>query len=129
MRIIMKSLLLWLAVVSFIFAEGEVGAQQSDTRSSNPSASAPQRSPTPAGHDSPPDSPKTLEDTIDASEDDEPPSRKLIRWNEYQGPNFTLQFGAGILYDYGASAQDQDSKRQIAMYPCLLYTSPSPRDS
>ncbi|HZJ43453.1 MAG TPA: porin [Pyrinomonadaceae bacterium] len=113
----MKSLLLWLAVVSFIFAEGEVGAQQSDTRSSNPSASAPQRSPTPAGHDSPPDSPKTLEDTIDASEDDEPPSRKLIRWNEYQGPNFTLQFGAGILYDYGAFAQDQDSKRQIAMYP------------
>ena len=113
----MKSLLLWLAVVSFIFAEGEVSAQQSDTQSSNPSASAPQPSPTPTGQDPPAESPKTLEDTIDASEDDEPPSRKLIRWNEYQGPNFTLQFGAGILYDYGAFAQDEDSKRQIAMYP------------
>ena len=113
----MKSLLLWLAIVSFIFAEGEVSAQQSGSQSPTPSASTPQSSPTPTGQDLPPDSPKTLEDTIDASEDDGPPSRKFIRWNEYQGPNFTLQFGAGILYDYGASAQDQDSKRQIAMYP------------
>ena len=54
---------------------------------------------------------------LTASEDDAPLSRKFIRWNEYQGPYFTLQFGAGILYDYGAFAQDQDSKRQIAMFP------------
>lgn len=113
----MKSLLLWLAIVFLIFAEGEVSAQQKDTQSSNPSASAPQSSPTPASPDTPPDSPKTLEDTISASEDDEPPSRKLIRWNEYQGPHFTLQFGGGILFDSGAFVQDQDSKRQIAMYP------------
>lgn len=117
----MKSLLLWLAIVSLIFAEGEVSAQQKDTQSSNPSASAPQSSPTPANQDTPPDSPpgspKSLEDTVTASEDDEPPRRKLVRWNEYQGPHFTLQFGAGLLYDYGAFAQDQDSKRQITMFP------------
>ena len=118
----MRSLLLWLAIVSFIFAEGEVSIQQKDTQSSNPSASAPQSSPTPATPpdappDTPPDTPKTLEDTITASEDDEALSRKFIRWNEYQGPYFTLQFGAGLLYDYGAFAQDQDSKSQIAMFP------------
>ena len=100
MRITMKSLLLWLAIVSLMFAESEVSAQQKDTQSSNPYTSAPQSSPTPASQDIPSDSPKTLEDTINASEDDEPPRRKLVRWNEYQGPHFTLQFGAGILYDY-----------------------------
>ena len=113
----MKSLLLWLAVIFLIFAEGEVSAQQKDTQSSNPSAAAPQSSPTPVSPDTPPESPKTLEDTVTASEDDESVSRKFIRWNEYQGPHFTLQFGGGLLYDYGAFAQDQDSKRQIAMAP------------
>jgi hypothetical protein len=113
----MKALLLWLAIVTFISAESEVSAQQKDTQGSNPSTSAPQSSPTPASQDLPPDSPKTLEDTISASEDDDPPRRKLIRWNEYQGPHFTFQFGAGILFDSGAFAQDQGSKRQIAMYP------------
>jgi phosphate-selective porin OprO and OprP len=117
MRIRMKSLIFWLAIVSLIFAEGVVSAQQRDTQSSNPSAPAPQSSPTPARQDTPLESPKTLEDTITASEDDEPPRRKLVRWNEYQGPYFTLQFGGGLLYDYGAFAQDQDSKRQIAMFP------------
>ena len=110
----MKSLLLWLAVV-LIFAEGAVSGQQKDTRSSNPSAAA---SPTPASQDTAPEPSKSLEDTITASEDDdEPARRKFIRWNEYQGPYFTLQFGAGLLYDYGAFAQDRDSKRQIAMFP------------
>lgn len=117
----MKSLLLWLAIVSLILAEGEVSAQQTDTQSSNPSSSAPQSSPTPVSQatppDSPPGSPKSLEDTVTASEDDEPLSRRFIRWNEYQGPHFTLQFGAGLLYDFGSFAQDQDSKRQIAMSP------------
>ena len=113
----MKCALLWVAIVSFIFAEGEVSAHQKDTQSPNPSAAVPQSSPTPAILDTPPDPPKTLEDTVTASEDDAPPNRKFIRWNEYQGPYFTLQFGAGILYDYGAFAQDQDSKRQIAMLP------------
>ena len=117
MRIKMKFLLLWLAMLSLISAEGEVRAQQKDTQTSIPPASAPQSSPTPASKETPPDSSKTLEDTITASEDDEPLSRKLIRWNEYQGPYFTLQFGAGVLFDYGAFSQDQDSKRQIAMYP------------
>ncbi|HKO44448.1 MAG TPA: porin [Pyrinomonadaceae bacterium] len=113
----MRSLLLWLAIVSLIFAEGAVSAQQKETRSSYPSASAPQSTPTPASQETPPASLKTLEDTITASEDDGPPSRKFIRWNEYQGPYFTLQFGAGLLYDYGAFAQDQNSKSQITMFP------------
>ena len=55
-----------------------------------------------------------MEDTIDASEStDLGPRRELVKWNEYDGPLFSIHFGGGVLYDYAAYAQDENSKEQI----------------
>ena len=47
----------------------------------------------------------------------EPLPRNLVRWNEYQGPHFTIRVGAGFLYDFAAFAQDAASKEQMKMLP------------
>lgn len=61
-------------------------------------------SPEPAGTD----------DTIEAGEANaETPRRQLIRWNEYEGPFFTIRVGGGVLFDYGAFAQDESSAEQF----------------
>jgi phosphate-selective porin OprO and OprP len=55
-----------------------------------------------------------IDDTIDAGEaDDEVPARRLVRWNEYESPWFTIRVGGGYLYDVAAFQQDDDSKEQI----------------
>ena len=60
----------------------------------------------------------TIDETLVAGEAGaEDPKRKLITWNEYDGKYFTLRVGGGFLYEYGAFAQDDDSKKQFAMYP------------
>lgn len=93
------------------------GAQQSQPQSS-PSPPAAEATPVPDSQEAVQDTDSpTLEDTIDAMEDDALPRRRLVRWNEYEGPYFTVKFGAGILVDHAAFAQDQNSKQQIAMYP------------
>ena len=62
--------------------------------------------------------PSTLDDTLKASDDEVPePVRKLIDWNEYDGPLFTLGIGLGFLYEYAAYAQNQNSKAQFALHP------------
>jgi phosphate-selective porin OprO/OprP len=53
-----------------------------------------------------------LDDTIDATEVDEP-RRKLINFNEIQGPFGSLRVGFGVLYDYASFDQDQGSKEQF----------------
>ena len=61
---------------------------------------------------------ETLERTIEAGESGvQDPRRKLVRWNEVDGPFSTLKFGAGILYEYAAYAQDEESKQQFALEP------------
>jgi phosphate-selective porin OprO/OprP len=100
------------------FGGGESPAQQTVVQSSIPpdasgQAASAQGSQKPSQE--PP--PSTLENTIDAREDDEPPTRSLVHWNQYEGPYFTMRFGAGLLVDFSAFAQDEDSKRQITMYP------------
>jgi len=56
------------------------------------------------------------DDTIEAGEADaEEPRRRLIRWNEYEGPFFTLRFGGGALYDYAAFSQDEGSAQQFQL--------------
>jgi phosphate-selective porin OprO/OprP len=58
------------------------------------------------------------DDTIEAGEAaTEEPRRKLVRWNEYQGPYFTIRFGGGVLYDFAAFGQDHDSKKQVELAP------------
>jgi len=66
-----------------------------------------------------PNTPSTpLDNTIDAGEaDNASPARSLVKWNEYEGPFFTLRFGGGWLYDYATYSQDDDSKEQIDLTP------------
>lgn len=65
--------------------------------------------------------PKTAADTyntLDAPTADDPgPRRKLVSWNEYEGPYFTARLGGGLLYDYVAYSQDDDSKEQMTLRP------------
>ena len=83
-----------------------------------PTQDTPQASPTPtpAADQQLPKS--TLENIIEAGESsDEQPSRKLVHWNEYEGPNFTIRVGGGLLFDYGAFSQDTQSKEQVTLSP------------
>jgi phosphate-selective porin OprO/OprP len=58
----------------------------------------------------------SLDDTIEAGEADaEEPRRRLVRWNEYEGPFFTVRMGAGVLYDVAGYAQDDESRQQLAL--------------
>ena len=57
----------------------------------------------------------TIETDIDATEAQEAPKRQLVKWNEYQGPHFTVRGGAGFLYEVAAFAQDQQSKEQFPL--------------
>jgi phosphate-selective porin OprO/OprP len=60
--------------------------------------------------------PPGIEDTIAAGEDDGmKPARRLVRWNEYEGPYFTIRVGGGLLYDYGTYSQDEASKQQFTL--------------
>lgn len=111
---IVKALVLPVAMITF--AGLQAGAQSQD---SNPAAASAQATPAPKQDSQktaqgPP--PPSLENTIDAREDDAPPTRDLVHWNEYKGPYFTMRFGAGFLVDYSAFAQDEESKEQIAMH-------------
>ena len=45
------------------------------------------------------------------------PKRKLVKWNEFEGPFFTMRVGAGFLYDVATFAQDDESKQQIDLAP------------
>jgi phosphate-selective porin OprO and OprP len=58
--------------------------------------------------------PPTLDDTMAAGEADAvDPPRRLVKWNEYEGPFFTLRFGGGFLYEGAWFAQDEESKDQF----------------
>ena len=37
----------------------------------------------------------------------DPPARRLVKWNEYEGPLFTLRASAGVILDAGTFAQDE----------------------
>jgi phosphate-selective porin OprO/OprP len=39
--------------------------------------------------------------------------RRLVKWNEYEGPAFTIRVGGGYLYDYVSFVQDDVSKQQV----------------
>jgi phosphate-selective porin OprO/OprP len=57
-------------------------------------------------------------DTIDAGDSNlEEPKRKLVSWNEYEGPHFTIRASFGVLYDVTAYSQDDDSKEQFPLSP------------
>jgi|SRR5688572_145993 phosphate-selective porin OprO/OprP len=41
------------------------------------------------------------------------PTRRMVHWNEYEGPWFTARLGGGFLYDTANYSQDADSKSQF----------------
>jgi phosphate-selective porin OprO/OprP len=60
--------------------------------------------------------PSGTDDSIEAGEADaETPRRRLIRWNEYEGPFFTVRAGGGVLFDYAAFSQDEASGQQVEL--------------
>jgi phosphate-selective porin OprO/OprP len=46
-----------------------------------------------------------------------PPARRLVKWNEYEGPFFTLRASAGVILDAGTFAQDEASRQQFELEP------------
>jgi phosphate-selective porin OprO and OprP len=66
----------------------------------------------------PSEKPPTLDDTIEAGEAlAKDPRRRLVKWNEYEGPYFTIRVGGGLLYEGAAYAQDADSREQFDLEP------------
>ena len=46
------------------------------------------------------------------------PRRRSVnwsRWNEFEGPFFTIRMGGGLLYDASAFSQDDDSTEQLQL--------------
>src|SRR5829696_574370 len=60
----------------------------------------------------------TPETGVSAGESDaEPPRRRLVKWNEYDGPALSLRMGAGFLVDYATYDQDAASTEQRDLEP------------
>lgn len=51
------------------------------------------------------------------AEGEDAPRRKLVKWNEFEGPFTTIRLGAGFLYEAAAYAQDEESKQQFDLEP------------
>jgi len=58
----------------------------------------------------------SLNDVDDAAgADGDLPRRRLVRWNEYEGPFITMRLGGGFLWDFSGYSQDQDSESQMSL--------------
>lgn len=61
-----------------------------------------------------PDEVSGTDETIEAGEADaETPRRRLVSWNEYEGPFFTFRVGGGVLLDYASFKQDDAAAEQV----------------
>ena len=66
----------------------------------------------------PPEKPPTLDDSIEAGEAlAKDPRRRLVKWNQYEGPYFTLRVGGGLLYEGAWYSQDEESQEQFDLVP------------
>jgi phosphate-selective porin OprO/OprP len=55
-----------------------------------------------------------FDDSIEAAEaPDEPPQRKVVAWNHYEGKYATIKFGASAMYDIANYVQDNESIEQV----------------
>ena len=65
-----------------------------------------------------PSTPSGIDDTIEAGEaETEAPRRRLVSFNEYEGPIGTIRVGGGFLYDYVTYDQDANSQEQFDLSP------------
>src|SRR3954452_12817304 len=110
----MKALLRVLLIFTLAVAQGY--AQQGTPANSAELADNTRTTPEKDSQDTPQPPNTSLENKIDAMESDEPPDR-TFKWNQYEGPYFTGRWGAGLLIEYGAYAQDDASKQQFVLHP------------
>src|SRR3954454_5588668 len=90
-----SSLVLSVLVLSMVRA-GSVCAQQADSAAQDTTSAA----------------------GVSAGEAEaDPPRRRMVKWNEYEGPFFTIRVGAGLLVDYATYNQDAPSKEQRDLEP------------
>jgi phosphate-selective porin OprO/OprP len=62
--------------------------------------------------------PATIDTTAEAGEPPpDAPKRRMVKWNEYEGPVSTFRFGYGLLVDMATYAQDSDAKQQAEAKP------------
>ena len=47
----------------------------------------------------------------------DPPVRRLVKWNEFEGRFFTLRVSAGVILDAGTFSQDEASREQFDLQP------------
>jgi phosphate-selective porin OprO/OprP len=60
----------------------------------------------------------TVDNTLEAGEAEAvEPRRRLVHWNEYEGPFFTIRVGGGVLVDYVGYSQDDASQQQFDLTP------------
>ena len=79
------------------------------SRAQEPEAAAP---PTATEEEAPP----TIDTTNDAGEDDDTqPRRRLVKWNEYEGPISTFRLGFGLMLDAATYSQDAESEQQVSI--------------
>jgi phosphate-selective porin OprO/OprP len=64
--------------------------------------------------------PPLLEDDITAAESDAP-RRRLVSFNEFEGPLGSIRVGGGLLYDYASFSQDENSAQQFDLEPEWKY--------
>ena len=58
--------------------------------------------------------PRHIDDTMEAGEAEaEVPRRRMVSFNEYDGPIGTIRVGFGLLTDYAAYSQDANSQEQF----------------
>src|SRR5215204_3234915 len=92
----MRSSLAWGLLALAMTRAGSVCAQQADSTAQDTAAAA----------------------GVSAGEAEaDPPRRRLVKWNEYEGPLFTLRVGAGLLVDYATYDQDPASTEQRDLEP------------
>jgi phosphate-selective porin OprO/OprP len=78
---------------------------------------AQQPAPTPTPTSTPEAAPTTIDTgEYEAGEDDlAEPKRRLIHWNEFDGPISTFRFGFGFLLDLAAYSQSGNSEQQVGI--------------
>jgi phosphate-selective porin OprO/OprP len=65
-----------------------------------------------------PSPPPAVDDTqVAGGSSADPPARRLVKWNEYEGPLFTLRASAGVILDAGTFKQDEASRQQFDLEP------------
>jgi phosphate-selective porin OprO and OprP len=98
-------------VVLAILIGTSMGATAQDPAPTAGQAPLPPASPAQQGTN--PDSrPPAIDDTITAAESDAP-VRRLVKFNEYEGPLGSIRVGFGFLLDYAAFDQDDVNKEQV----------------